>query len=54
MKLVQIPEAGGFDLSWGDRLRKAVAKKAPKDYLKLEEEYYENQNIGRSGYDHVE
>lgn len=42
MKLVQIPEAGGFDLSWGDRLRKAVAKKAPKDYLKLEEEYYEN------------
>ena len=42
MKLVQIPEAGGFDLSWGDRLRKAVAKKAPKDYLKLEEEYYTN------------
>ena len=42
MKLVQIPEAGGFDLSWGDRLRKAVAKKAPKDYLKLESEYYEN------------
>lgn len=42
MKLVQIPEAGGFDLSWGDRLRKAVAKKAPKDYLKLEDEYYNN------------
>lgn len=41
MKLVQIPECGGFDLGWGDRLRKAVAKKSPKDYLELEKEYFE-------------
>lgn len=40
MSLVQIPECGGFDLAWGDRLRKAIAKKAPKDYLALEQEYY--------------
>lgn len=26
MMLVQIPECGGFPLSWGDRLRKAVAR----------------------------
>lgn len=42
MALVQIPECGGFNLSWSDRLRKAVAKKSPKDYQKLEKEYYEN------------
>ena len=28
MKLVQVPELGGFDLTWSDRLRKAIAKKA--------------------------
>lgn len=42
MALVQIPECGGFNLSWADKLRKAVAKKNPKDYQKLEKEYYEN------------
>lgn len=26
MTLVQIPECGGFDLNWADRLRKSIAK----------------------------
>lgn len=26
MQLVQIPECGGFDLNWADRLRKSIAK----------------------------
>lgn len=26
MQLVQLPECGGFDLTWADRLRKAIAK----------------------------
>lgn len=42
MQLVQLPECGGFDLGWADRLRKAIAKKAPKDYEQLTQEYYEN------------
>lgn len=42
MLLVQLPECGGFSLAWSDRLRKAIAKKNPVDYLKLEKEYYEN------------
>ena len=40
--LTQIPEAGGFSLSWGDRLRKAVAKKKPKDFIQLEKEFFDN------------
>ena len=40
MKLVQMPECGGFDLSWADKLRKSIAKKNPKDYEKLQEEYF--------------
>ena len=40
--LTQIPEAGGFSLSWGDRLRKAVAKKQPKDFIQLEKEFFDN------------
>lgn len=40
MMLVQLPECGGMDLNWADRLRKAIAKKSPKDYDKLTEEYY--------------
>ena len=27
MQLVQMPECGGFDLTWADRLRKSIAKK---------------------------
>ena len=32
MALVQIPECGGFDLNFADKLRKAIAKKNPKAY----------------------
>ena len=42
MQLVQLPECGGFNLSWADALRKAVAKKQPEAYLKLETEFFEN------------
>lgn len=42
MQLVQLPECGGFNLSWADALRKAVAKKQPEAYLKLEAEYFTN------------
>lgn len=40
MSLVQMPECGGFDLTWADKLRKAIAKKNPEAYIQLEEEYY--------------
>lgn len=41
MSLVQLPECGGFSLTWADSLRKAVAKKQPEAYLKLEKEFFE-------------
>ena len=41
MQLVQLPECGGFDLQWSDRLRRAIAKKNPKEFEKLEAEYFE-------------
>lgn len=41
MKLVQIPELGGWDLQFADKLRKAIAKKNPKEYEELEHKYYE-------------
>lgn len=40
--LTQHPEIGGFSLAWGDRLRKAVAKKKPKEFIQLEKEFFEN------------
>lgn len=40
MRLVQIPECGGFDLEFADRLRKSIAKKNPAEYKKLTEEYF--------------
>lgn len=40
--LTQHPKIGGFSLAWGDRLRKAVAKKKPKEFLRLQEEFFEN------------
>lgn len=40
MQLVQIPECGGFDLTWADRLRKSIAKKKPEEYNKLSKEYF--------------
>jgi DNA polymerase III, alpha subunit len=43
MQLVQLPECGGFDLTWADRLRKSIAKKNPAEYDKLTKEYFENQ-----------
>ena len=42
MQLVQMPECGGFNLTWADKLRKAIAKKNPKGFLELQEEYYKN------------
>ena len=41
MKLVQLPECGGWDLQWSDKLRKAIAKKNPKDYVTLEKQFFE-------------
>ena len=40
MLLVQIPECGGFDLSWADKLRKSIAKKNPAQYEEMEKEYF--------------
>jgi DNA polymerase-3 subunit alpha len=40
MELVQIPECGGFDLNWADRLRKSIAKKNPAEFEQLTKEYY--------------
>lgn len=49
MMLVQIPECGGFDLNFADRLRKSVAKKRPEEYKKCEKEYFERvQELGLS------
>ena len=42
MSLVQLPECGGFDLNWADRLRKSIAKKNPAEYEQLTKEYFEN------------
>ena len=41
MELVQLPELGGFDLNWADRLRKSIAKKNPAEYEQLTQEYYD-------------
>ena len=41
MMLVQMPECGGFDLMWADRLRKSIAKKNPAEYEILTNEYFE-------------
>ena len=42
MQLVQIPECGGFTLTWADRLRKSIAKKNPAEYEVLTQEYLAN------------
>lgn len=41
MRLLQIPECGGFDLNFTDRVRKSVAKKNAKEYEALTKEYFE-------------
>lgn len=40
MKLVQLPECGGWDLQFADKLRKSIAKKNPKDYEALTEQFF--------------
>lgn len=40
MMLVQQPEIGGFSLLWADRLRKSIAKKDPKAYDELTQEFF--------------
>ena len=40
MQLVQLPELGGFNLTWADKLRKSIAKKNPAEYEKLTDEYF--------------
>ena len=40
MQLVQLPECGGFSLTWADSLRKSIAKKNPAAYLRLQDEYF--------------
>ena len=40
MQLVQLPECGGFSLTWADKLRKSIAKKNPKAFMELQEEYF--------------
>lgn len=40
MQLVQLPECGGFNLTWADKLRKSIAKKNPKAFLELQDEYF--------------
>lgn len=42
MQIVQLPECGGFNLTWADRLRKSIAKKNPKEFDQLTAEYFEN------------
>ena len=56
MQLVQTPECGGFNLTWADRLRKSIAKKNPKEFDQLTEEYYQNikdKNLSRNLCDYV-
>ena len=40
MKLVQLPECGGWDLQFADKLRKSIAKKNPKEYEELTEKFF--------------
>ena len=53
MQLVQLPALGGFSSSWADKLRKSIAKKNPKEFDALTEDFYKtttekgiNQNFG--------
>ena len=40
MQLVQLPELGGFSLTFADKLRKSIAKKNPADYEKITKEFF--------------
>lgn len=49
--LTMHPKIGGFSLSWGDKLRKAVAKKNPKAFEELQKEFFANareKNLDRN------
>ena len=51
MKLVQLPECGGWDLQFADRLRKSIAKKNPKEYEQISKEFFEKveeENLSRN------
>lgn len=41
MVAVQDPALGGWDLIFGDRLRKSVAKKLPKDFIELQNQFFD-------------
>lgn len=41
MKLVQLPECGGWDLQFADKLRKSIAKKNPKEYEELTKKFFD-------------
>ena len=41
MRLVQLPECGGWDLQFADRLRRSIAKKNPKEYEAIEKQFFD-------------
>ena len=56
MSLVQLPECGEWDLQWADKLRKAIAKKNPKAYNELEEQFFkrvEEKQLSKKFCDYV-
>ena len=56
MSLVQLPECGEWDLQWADKLRKAIAKKNPKAYNELEEQFFkrvEEKHLSKKFCDYV-
>jgi DNA polymerase III subunit alpha len=40
MRLVQLPECGGWDLQFADKLRRSIAKKSPKEYEAIEKQFF--------------
>ena len=56
MKLVQLPECGGWDLQFADKLRKSIAKKNPKEYDALTKTFFDNvkdKNLDENFCDYV-
>ena len=54
--LTNHPQIGGFDLAWGDRLRRSVAKKSAKDFDKLQAEFFanaQNKHLSKALTDYV-
>ena len=51
MQLVQLPECGGWDLQFADKLRKAIAKKQPEAYEELTKQFFarvEEQHLSKA------